>query len=45
LKFDLLGEEGMTTAILERLVYMCEIFNMTGEGDRFKNRKTILNRE
>jgi len=27
-----LGDEVITTAILDRLVYKCEIFNMTGEG-------------
>lgn len=37
-----LGDEVITTAILDRLVYKCEIFNMTGEGYRLKNRKTIL---
>ena len=39
-----LGDEVITTAILDRLVYKCEIFNMTGEGYRLKNRKSILNR-
>lgn len=37
-----LGDEVITTAILDRLVFRCEIFNMTGEGYRLKNRKTIL---
>lgn len=37
-----LGDEVITTAILDRLVFKCEIFNMTGEGYRLKNRKTIL---
>jgi DNA replication protein DnaC len=39
-----LGDEVITTAILDRLIYKCEIFNMTGEGYRLKNRKTILER-
>lgn len=39
---DFLGDEVITTAILDRLVFKCEIFNMTGEGYRLKNRKTIL---
>lgn len=37
-----LGDEVITTAILDRLVYKCEIFNMTGDGYRLKHRKTIL---
>lgn len=37
-----LGDEIITTAILDRLVFKCEIFNMTGEGYRLKNRKSIL---
>lgn len=37
-----LGDEVITTAILDRLVFKCEIFNMTGEGYRLKNRKSIL---
>ena len=37
-----LGDEVITTAILDRLVYRCEIFNMSGDGYRLKHRKTIL---
>lgn len=37
-----LGDEVITTAILDRLVYRCEIFNMIGDGYRLKNRKSIL---
>lgn len=37
-----LGDEVITTAILDRLVFKCEIFNMTGDGYRLKHRKTIL---
>ncbi len=37
-----LGDEVITTAILDRLVYHCEIFNMVGDGYRMKNRKSIL---
>ena len=40
---DFLGDEVITAAILDRLVYRCEIFNMVGEGYRLKNRKSILN--
>lgn len=37
-----LGDEIITTAILDRLVFKCEIFNMSGDGYRLKHRKTIL---
>jgi len=37
-----LGDEVITTAILDRLVYRCEIFNMVGDGYRLKHRKSIL---
>jgi len=40
---DFLGDEVITAAILDRLVYRCEIFNMVGDGYRLKNRKSILN--
>jgi DNA replication protein DnaC len=37
-----LGDEVITTAILDRLIYKCEVFNMSGDGYRLKHRKTIL---
>lgn len=37
-----LGDEVLTTAILDRLVFKCEIFNMSGDGYRIKHRKSIL---
>lgn len=37
-----LGDEVITTAILDRLVFKCEVFNMTGDGYRIKHRKSIL---
>ena len=37
-----LGDEVITTAILDRLVFKCEIFNMSGDGYRIKHRKSIL---
>lgn len=40
---DFLGDEVIAAAILDRLVYRCEIFNMVGDGYRLKNRKSILN--
>jgi len=37
-----LGDEVITTAILDRLVFKCEIFNLAGDGYRLKHRKSIL---
>lgn len=39
---DFLGDGTITTAILDRLVHKCEIFNMTGDSYRMKHRQTIL---
>jgi len=39
---DFLGDPVIATAILDRLIYKCEIFNLTGDGYRVKHRKTIL---
>jgi len=39
---DLLGDAVIATAILDRLIFRCEIFNLTGEGYRIKHRQTIL---
>jgi len=39
---DFLGDPVIATAILDRLIFKCEIFNLTGEGYRLRNRKTIL---
>ncbi len=39
---ELLGDQVITTAILDRLTHNCEIFNMTGESYRLKHRNTIL---
>lgn len=39
---DFLGDAVIATAILDRLIFKCEIFNITGEGYRIKHRKTIL---
>jgi len=40
---ETLGDEVITTAILDRLLYRCEIIKLTGESYRMKNRKTIFN--
>lgn len=42
---DFLGDPVIATAILDRLIFKCEIFNITGEGYRIKHRKTILNKD
>ncbi len=39
---ETIGDEVITTAILDRLLYHCEIIKMTGESFRLKNRKTIF---
>jgi DNA replication protein DnaC len=39
---DFLGDPVIATAILDRLIFKCEIFNLTGDGYRIRHRKTIL---
>jgi DNA replication protein DnaC len=39
---DFLGDPIIATAILDRLIYKCEIFNLTGDGYRVKHRQHIL---
>jgi len=39
---DFLGDPIIATAILDRLIFKCEIFNLTGDGYRIKHRQTIL---
>jgi len=40
---DFLGDTVIATAILDRLIFKCEIFNLTAEeGYRLRHRKTIL---
>jgi len=39
---EFLGDSVIATAILDRLIFKCEIFNLAGDGYRIKNRKTIL---
>jgi len=40
---DFMGDLTITTAILDRLVHHCEVFNMTGDSYRLKHRKSIIN--
>ena len=42
---DFLGDSVIATAILDRLIFKCEIFNLTGEGYRISHRQTILKKE
>jgi len=39
---DFLGDPVIATAILDRLIFKCEIFNLTGDGYRIRHRQTIL---
>jgi DNA replication protein DnaC len=39
---DLMGDPVIATAILDRLIFKCEIFNLAGEGYRIRHRQTIL---
>ncbi len=34
--------EVIATALLDRLLYRCEVINLTGESHRLKNRQTFL---
>jgi len=40
---DFLGDSVIATAILDRLIFKCEIFNLTGDGYRLTYRQSILN--
>jgi len=39
---DFLGDHVIATAILDRLIFKCEIINLAGEGYRIRHRQTIL---
>jgi DNA replication protein DnaC len=39
---DFLGDPVIATAILDRLIFKCEIFNLAGDGYRISHRQTIL---
>ncbi|MER2175490.1 MAG: ATP-binding protein, partial [Carnobacterium sp.] len=38
----MLGDQGIATAILDRLLHRCEVIHMDGESHRMKNRETIF---
>ena len=39
---ELLGDDALTTAVLDRLVHRCELFNMTGKSYRLEHRESIF---
>jgi DNA replication protein DnaC len=39
---EMLGDEVLATALLDRLLYQCEVINLTGKSYRLQNRKTIF---
>lgn len=39
---ELLGDPALTTAVLDRISYRCELFNMTGKSYRLEHRKSIF---
>lgn len=41
---ELMGDAALTTAILDRLSYRCELFNMTGKSYRLEHRQSLLDR-
>ena len=41
----ILDDEVLATALLDRLLYRCEIINLTGKSYRMKNRKTFFEKE
>jgi DNA replication protein DnaC len=42
---NVLKDEVLTTALLDRILCRCEIIKLTGESYRMKNRKTIFNNQ
>ncbi|MFC2089351.1 IS21-like element helper ATPase IstB [Bacteroidota bacterium] len=40
---QMLDDEVLASALLDRLLYRCEVINLSGIGYRMKNRKTIFN--
>ncbi|MGL5014989.1 MAG: ATP-binding protein, partial [Bacteroidales bacterium] len=37
-----IDDEVITTALLDRLLYKCEVIKLSGTSYRFENRKTIF---
>lgn len=42
---NLLEDEVLATALLDRILYRCEIINLSGKSYRMKNRKTFLDQK
>jgi len=42
---QMLDDEVLATALLDRLLYRCEVLNLSGKSYRMKNRKTIFTNE
>lgn len=41
---ELLGDPALTTAILDRLTYKCELFNITGKSYKPEHRQSLTNK-
>lgn len=39
---ELLGDQAITTAILDRIVHKCQVINLTGDSYRLKHRQSIF---
>ncbi|KKH69180.1 ATP-binding protein [Methanosarcina mazei] len=39
---ELLGDPALTTAVLDRITYRCELFNMAGKSYRLEHRKSLF---
>ncbi|MCM3360352.1 ATP-binding protein, partial [Psychrobacillus sp. MER TA 171] len=39
---ELMGDEGITTAILDRLLHRVEVIHMNGDSYRMKNRQNLF---
>lgn len=42
---DLMGDQGITTAILDRLLHRVEVIHMDGNSYRMKNKQNYFNSE
>ena len=41
---QMLDDEVLVSALLDRLLFRCEVINLTGKSYRMENRKTIFNK-
>ena len=41
---QLLNDEALAAALLDRLLYHCEVIKLSGKSYRLENRKTIFNK-